>query len=150
MEVGIRKRAWQRAWRYSAYLWSLRWVYVVKKSRRLVYAVYPRIPPNTPLGYIRKYVILLGGYSRWRPPTKILWGCVPDIPGGVDASATNVASHHNHTHNLIQVNRPTGKVIIIIIITFIQHFTAFSALTLLVGRQEGQSEKFAACTLIFK
>ena len=49
MEVGIRKVAWRRAWRYPAYLWSLRWVYAVKKTRRLVYAVYPRIPPNTPL-----------------------------------------------------------------------------------------------------
>jgi len=49
MEVGIRKGAWQRAWRYPAYLWSLRWVYAVKKTRRLVYGVYPRIPPNTPL-----------------------------------------------------------------------------------------------------
>jgi len=39
----------QRAWRYPASLWSLRWVYAVKKPRRLVYAVYPRIPPNTPL-----------------------------------------------------------------------------------------------------
>ena len=36
--------------------------------------------------YIRKYVIILGGYSCWRPPTKILGGCVPIIPGGVDAS----------------------------------------------------------------
>jgi len=34
-----------RAWRYPAYLWSLRWVYAVKKTRRLVYGVYPRIPP---------------------------------------------------------------------------------------------------------
>jgi len=50
MEVGIRKQAWQMAWRYRAYLWSLRWVYAVKKPQRLVYAVYPRIPPpNTPL-----------------------------------------------------------------------------------------------------
>jgi len=32
MEVGIRKGAWRRAWRYPAYLWSLRWVYVVKKN----------------------------------------------------------------------------------------------------------------------
>jgi len=45
MEVDIRKRAWQRAWRYPAYLWSLRWVYAVKKTRRLVYGVYPRITP---------------------------------------------------------------------------------------------------------
>ena len=36
MEVGIRK---------GPDLWSLRWVYAVKKTRRLVYAVYPRIPP---------------------------------------------------------------------------------------------------------
>ena len=28
----------------------------------------------------------IGGYSRWRPPTKILGWCVPGIPGGVDAS----------------------------------------------------------------
>ena len=49
MEVGIRRGAWQRAWRYPAYLWSLRWVYAVKKTWRLVYAVYPHIPPNTPL-----------------------------------------------------------------------------------------------------
>jgi len=34
---------------YPAYIWSLRWVYAVKKPRRLVYGVYPRIPPNTPL-----------------------------------------------------------------------------------------------------
>jgi len=34
---------------YPAYLWSLRWVYAVNKTRRLVYGVYPRIPPNTPL-----------------------------------------------------------------------------------------------------
>jgi len=62
MEVGIRKEAWRRAWRYTAYLWSLRWVYAVKKTRRLVYAVYPRIPPNTPLsvatGEIFKYGFL--------------------------------------------------------------------------------------------
>ena len=49
MEVGIRKGAWQRAWRYPAYLWSLRWVYAVKKTRRFVYGIYRRIPPNTPL-----------------------------------------------------------------------------------------------------
>jgi len=34
---------------YPAYLWSLRRVYAVKKTRRLVYGVYPRILPNTPL-----------------------------------------------------------------------------------------------------
>ena len=56
MEVGIPKGAWRRAWRYPAYLWSLRWVYVVKKTRRLVYGVYPRIPPNTPLLTLRRNV----------------------------------------------------------------------------------------------
>jgi len=30
---------------YPAYLWSLRWVYAVKKTRKLVYGVYPCIPP---------------------------------------------------------------------------------------------------------
>jgi len=32
MEVGISKGAWQTAWRYPAYLWSLRWVYADKKN----------------------------------------------------------------------------------------------------------------------
>jgi len=59
MEVGIRKRAWQRDWRYPAYLWSLRWVCAVKKPRRLVYAVYPHIPPNTPLVCMSAYVLLI-------------------------------------------------------------------------------------------
>jgi len=36
--------------------------------------------------YIRKYVIILGGYSRWRPHNQKIGGCVPGIPGGVDAS----------------------------------------------------------------
>jgi len=27
---------------YPAYLWSLRWVYAVKKTQRLVYGVYPQ------------------------------------------------------------------------------------------------------------
>jgi len=46
MEVGIRKRVWQRAWRYRAYLWSLRWVYAIKKTLEI--GIW-RIPPNTPL-----------------------------------------------------------------------------------------------------
>jgi len=45
MEVDIRKAEWRRAWRYPAYLWSPRWDTLSKKFRRLVYAVYPRIPP---------------------------------------------------------------------------------------------------------
>jgi len=45
IKVGIRKGAWRRSRRYPVYLWSLRWVYAVKKTRRLVYGVYPRIPP---------------------------------------------------------------------------------------------------------
>ena len=45
MEVGIRRRAWQRAWRYPAYLWSLRWVYAVKKNPEVGIR---RIPAYTP------------------------------------------------------------------------------------------------------
>ena len=45
MEVGIRKRASQRAWRYPAYLWSLRWVYAVKKNPEVGIR---RIPAYTP------------------------------------------------------------------------------------------------------
>jgi len=37
--------------------------------------------------YIQKYVIILAGiFPLTSPPTKILGGCVPGIPGGVDAS----------------------------------------------------------------
>ena len=44
MEVGIRKGAWQRDWRYPAYLWSLS-----RNPQRLVYAVYPQYTmPTTP------------------------------------------------------------------------------------------------------
>jgi len=42
--------------------------------------------------YIRKYVIILGGYSRWRPPNQNIGGCVP---GGVDASDGNRAKTGN-------------------------------------------------------
>ena len=45
MEVGICKGAWQRAWRYPAYLWSLRWVYAVKKNPEVGIR---RIPAYTP------------------------------------------------------------------------------------------------------
>ena len=45
LEVGIRKRASQRAWRYPAYLWSLRWVYAVKKTPEVCIR---RIPAYTP------------------------------------------------------------------------------------------------------
>ena len=45
MEVGIRKGAWQRDWRYPAYLWSLRWVYAVKKPPEVGIR---RIPVYTP------------------------------------------------------------------------------------------------------
>ena len=38
--------------------------------------------------YIRKYVIILGDIPVDVPPTKIL-GCVPGIPGGVDASGSD-------------------------------------------------------------
>ena len=37
--------------------------------------------------YIQKYVIILAGiFPLTSPPTKLLGGCVPGIPGGVDAS----------------------------------------------------------------
>ena len=49
MEVGIRKGAWQRAWRYPAYLWSLRWVYAVKKNPEVGIRRIPAYTPNTPL-----------------------------------------------------------------------------------------------------
>jgi len=49
MEVGIRtKGAWRKAWRYPAYLWSLRWVYAVKKIPEVGIR---RIPAYTPPQY---------------------------------------------------------------------------------------------------
>jgi len=46
--------------------------------------------------YIRKYVIILAGiFPLTSPPTKILGGCVPGIPGGVDASASTHESIKN-------------------------------------------------------
>ena len=45
MEVGIRKGALRRAWRYPAYLWSLSWVYAVKKNPEVGIR---RIPAYTP------------------------------------------------------------------------------------------------------
>ena len=57
MEVGIRKRAWQRDWRYPAYLWSLRWVYAVKRTREVGIRRIPAYtPPNTPLLTVKKIV----------------------------------------------------------------------------------------------
>ena len=37
--------------------------------------------------YIRKYVIILGDIAVDVPPNQNIGGCVPGIPGGVDASA---------------------------------------------------------------
>jgi len=47
IEVGIRKWVWQRAWRYCAHthLWSLRWVYAVKKNPGGWYTAYTRVYP---------------------------------------------------------------------------------------------------------
>jgi len=45
MEVGIRKGAWQRAWRYPAYLWLLRWVYAVKKNPEVGIRLIPAYTP---------------------------------------------------------------------------------------------------------
>ena len=75
MEVGIRKRAWQRDWRYPAYLWSLRWVYAVKKPEGW-YTPYTRVYPQYTTGrrvsppLDRYQIILLGD-----------WGtCVNNLP----------------------------------------------------------------------
>ena len=44
--------------------------------------------------YIQKYVIILAGiFLLTSPPTKILGGCVPGIPGGVDASGNDEEFH---------------------------------------------------------
>ena len=43
--------------------------------------------------YIQKYVIILGDIPVDVPPTKILGGCVPGIPGEVDAGGRTVIFH---------------------------------------------------------
>ena len=60
MEVGIRKGAWRRAWRYPANLWSLRWVYTVRKTPEVGIR---RIPAYTPQ-YTTGYGVLR--CARWR------------------------------------------------------------------------------------
>jgi len=52
---------------YPAYLWSLRWVYAVKKTRRLVYGVYPRIPPIHHCFYHSPQDTFLSSYISFRP-----------------------------------------------------------------------------------
>ena len=51
MEVGIRKGAWRRAWRYTAYLWSLRWAYAVKKNPEVGIRRIPAYTPQYTTGY---------------------------------------------------------------------------------------------------
>jgi len=59
MELGIRKGAWRRSWRYPVYLWSLRWVYAVKKPGGW-YTVYTRVYPPPPIHHcLRRCVCLL-------------------------------------------------------------------------------------------
>ena len=48
--------------------------------------------------YIRKYVIILGDIPLDVPPTKILGGCVPGIPGGVDASVRRKCYYTSRYH----------------------------------------------------
>jgi len=61
MEVGIRRGAWQTAWRYPAYLWSLRWVYAVKKTPEVGIS---RIPVYTPQ-YTTALTRPVGRGVRW-------------------------------------------------------------------------------------
>ena len=92
MEVGIRKGAWRRAWRYPTYLWSLRWVYgytLSKKPRRLVYGVYPRIPPQYTTG--NNYGSRSLAFSRyWRR----------NIFGLKDVFATSDGHDWSYSHTL--------------------------------------------------
>ena len=59
MEVGIRKDAWQRAWKYPAYLWLLRWVYAVKKTPEFGIRHIPAYPPQYTTDYEHCYFRLL-------------------------------------------------------------------------------------------
>ena len=51
---GYTQRGVAKGLKITAYLWSLRWVYAVKKTRGLVYGVYPRIPPPQ---YTTAYIV---------------------------------------------------------------------------------------------
>ena len=53
MEVGIRKRGWRRAYLFMITQVSIR---CQKKTRRLVYGVYPRIPPQYTTGAVEVIV----------------------------------------------------------------------------------------------
>jgi len=63
MEVGIRKGAWQRAWRYPAYLWSLRWVYAVKRNPEVGIR---RIPPQYTTAYGPEHRCSFFLWAKWR------------------------------------------------------------------------------------
>ena len=46
--IAKNRGGWRRVWRYSAYLWSLRWVYAIQKKPGGWYTAYTRVyPPNT-------------------------------------------------------------------------------------------------------
>ena len=45
---GYTQMAWRRAWRYPAHLWSLRWVYAVKKKPGGWYTAYTRVYTTGP------------------------------------------------------------------------------------------------------
>ena len=47
--IAKNRGGWRRVWRYSAYLWSLRWVYAIQKNPEVGIRRIPAYTPQTPL-----------------------------------------------------------------------------------------------------
>ena len=105
MEVGIRKGAWQRAWMYPAYLWSLRWVYAVKKNPEVGIRRIPAYTPQYTTGYSSTFLTrgsqLHGFCTTLYKHRQLCTLCMNDSITKAHRHACNQPTKHTHTHNRV-------------------------------------------------
>jgi len=93
MEVGIRKRAWHTCIRYTLLIYDHWGEYTLsKKTRRLVYGVYP--PQYTWI----KPIWILGNVKTWANCRKIIRKC---IPKDLFTSYKSVTSYQENNQNIL-------------------------------------------------